>query len=136
MKEKNPLLSLILIPFAILLFLNSVNGISVLDDLAENSGDNSITQVLNEALMENQALGFVCQGVFKPLVPTNLSNGFALTFFSTRMQEATAPMEINWHSYEGHYVTVDWQVSDGGTFWGTNITFIDQQKLIFELPVE
>ncbi len=80
--------------------------------------------------MDNQALGFVCQGEFKVLAPQNLHQNSLLTLFSTRMQEATAPIEVDLHAFEGEFVTITWQVSDGETFWGVDIAPVYKDSLI------
>ena len=91
--------------------------------------------ILNEPLMNNQALGFVCQGKLKILTPESLHKSSFLTLFSTRMQEATAPMEVDLQPFEGKFVNIDWQVGDGTTFWGVNIVPVYQDDPL-ELPLE
>ena len=109
-----------------------------LTDSTENQQEVSTEDqqgILAEPLMDNQALGFVCQGKFKILAPEDLHKSSFLTLLSTRMQEATAPMKIDLQPFEGKFVTINWQVSDGETLWGVNIAPVYQDDPL-ELPLE
>ena len=94
----------------------------------------SIEEALNEVLTDNQALGFVYQGELKVLSPSSLHKGPALTLYSTQMQEATAPIEVDLHNFEGEFVIVTWQVGDGQTFWGVSVALACQDEVL-DLPL-
>ncbi len=93
----------------------------------------SIEEALGEVLTDNQALGFVYQGELKILSPKNLHKTPFLDFYSTQMQEATAPMEVDLHNFEGEFVIITWQVGDGYAFWGVSVALVYQDETM-DLP--
>ena len=83
----------------------------------------------------NKAVAFICEGELKVLRPKRLHKIPSLTLLSTRMQEATAPIEMDLTLFEGQFVRITWQVDDGQTFWGVDLTPIYPNE-VMGLPFE
>ncbi len=127
MRKNLLLLTIVLLPLCFALTDSTENQPEILTE--DKQG------ILDEPLMDNQALGFVCQGELKILAPEDMRKSSFLTLFSTRMQETMAPMEVDLQPFEGQFVTISWQVGDGATFWGVSVAPVYQDDPL-ELPLE